>query len=1041
MATTARPLASLLLLLFLLTIRLAAGSKSCNPERDALRAFRAGVSDPSGALRLWNSTAHFCRWPGVTCEHGHVTSLDMSCHALSGIVSPALGNLTYVRTLNFSQNALSGSIPGSLGRLRRLRFLSFCDNRLSGVIPDSLRNCTSLAYAYLNNNSLTGAIPDWLGTLPNLTNLWLTDNALSGEIPQSLRNLTKLQSLMLGQNFLEGNLPVGLSLLPLLRELSVYQNHLGGEIPPGFFNMSLLEDMSLAHNEFSGSLPPYAVTGTGMKRLQYLYLGGNMLTGLIPATLANASSMAYLSLADNSFTGRVPPEIGTLCLFILEMSNNELTAADGAGWEFLEHLTNCSDLQSLSLDHNNFSGTMPVSVSNLSRNLMELNLGGNHISGSIPPGIGNLIALQTLGLESNLFTGTIPEGIGKLKNLMELRLQENRLSGPVPSSIGSLRKMLKLVLSRNVLSGSIPPTLGNLQEVALLNLSGNKLTGQVPRQLFDLPSLSQAMDLSNNRLDGPLPPEDISLGNLAFLKLSGNLFTGKIPNQLDSCQSLELLDLDDNLFNGTIPPSLSKLKGLRRLNLTSNRLSGSIPPELGEMSGLQELYLSRNSLTGIIPEELANASSLIELDVSYNHLEGPVLLHGVFANMSGLNITGNNELCGGIPQLHLLQCPVARHTQQLSNCLLRVAVPFFSISLFVAMLLAMFMCYKRKLRHTEATTPDILDVMDYQRISYGELAKATNGFADTNLIGTGKYGSVYSGTLPLKVKGRGLENSTVAVKVFDLQQLGASKTFLSECEALRTIRHRNLISIINCCSSITASGAEFRAIVFELMPNYSLDRWLHPALQPEALKNAGCLTAIQRLNIAVDIADAVHYLHCSCVPPIIHCDIKPSNVLLREDMTACIGDFGLAKLLLDPGNHDTANSESTIGIRGTIGYVAPEYGTTGKVSTCGDTYSFGITLLEIFSGKSPTDGTFGDGQTLQGFISAAFLNRTDEVLDPTLLVTTEFNNDHSRVSVQDCLVSAIRVGLSCSRAAPCERMSMSEAAAELHAIRDACVRA
>jgi serine/threonine protein kinase len=212
------------------------------------------------------------------------------------------------------------------------------------------------------------------------------------------------------------------------------------------------------------------------------------------------------------------------------------------------------------------------------------------------------------------------------------------------------------------------------------------------------------------------------------------------------------------------------------------------------------------------------------------------------------------------------------------------------------------------------------DGTNYQRISYAELAKATNSFADANLIGVGKFGSVYMGTLPLKVKG-GFEGGTVAVKVFNLQQVGASKTFLSECEALRTVRHRNLISIITCCSSITPRGDDFRALVFELMPNYSLDRWLHPT--PEDLKNVGRLTAIQRLNIAVDIADALHYLHCGCVPPIIHCDLKPSNVLLGEDMTACIGDFGLAKLLLDPGIHDITSSESTIGIRGTIGYVAP----------------------------------------------------------------------------------------------------------------------
>ena len=212
MATMARPLEMLLLLL--LAVHVAAASNIHNPERDALRAFRAGVSDPEGKLQSWNSTAHFCRWAGVNCTRGHVTALRMMSFGLTGTISPALGNLTYLERLDLNRNALSGGIPASLGQLRHLNYLGLCDNGgVSGEIPDSLCNCTSLATAYLNNNTLTGTIPAWLGTLPNLTTLWLNQNLLTGEIPPSFGNLTKLDSLWLHQNFLEGTLPEGLHVL------------------------------------------------------------------------------------------------------------------------------------------------------------------------------------------------------------------------------------------------------------------------------------------------------------------------------------------------------------------------------------------------------------------------------------------------------------------------------------------------------------------------------------------------------------------------------------------------------------------------------------------------------------------------------------------------------------------------------------------------------------------------------------------------------------------------------------------------------------
>ncbi|CAN6163150.1 unnamed protein product [Urochloa humidicola] len=153
-------------------------------------------------------------------------------------------------------------------------------------------------------------------------------------------------------------------------------------------------------------------------------------------------------------------------------------------------------------------------------------------------------------------------------------------------------------------------------------------------------------------------------------------------------------------------------------------------------------------------------------------------------------------------------------------------------------------------------------------------------------------------------------------------------------------------------------------------------------------------------------------------------------------------------LLLDLGSH-FENTGSTIGIRGIIGYVAPEYGMFGEVSTHGDVYSFGITLLEIFTGKVPTDKVFRDGLTLPEFVGSAFPEKIGQVLDPTLLPIDEYfdgvmTSSEERevfVTVHDCSVSAIRIALSSCSQAPCKRMSMRDAVLELRLIRDACVRA
>ncbi|XP_059075109.1 putative leucine-rich repeat receptor-like serine/threonine-protein kinase At2g24130 [Cryptomeria japonica] len=233
------------------------------------------------------------------------------------------------------------------------------------------------------------------------------------------------------------------------------------------------------------------------------------------------------------------------------------------------------------------------------------------------------------------------------------------------------------------------------------------------------------------------------------------------------------------------------------------------------------------------------------------------------------------------------------------------------------------------------------------------------------------------------------QNGTnIAVKVLKLQDEHAQQSFSRECNALKRVRHRNVIKSISACSNL-----DFKALILPFMSNGSLEKWLYP---PE---EGGCrLNLSDRIRIAMEIVQGMAYLHHYCFVQVIHCDLKPNNVLLGDDMTSYIADFGISNIIF--GN-SMGSLTSTDAFKGSVGYIAPEYRMGGNLTTKGDVYSYGILILELLTRKRPT----GD------------------IFETSMVV--------------ECLTQFIQIGLFCTRESPQERPDMTGIIDRLNTIRGA----
>ncbi|KAL8140283.1 hypothetical protein V2J09_006304 [Rumex salicifolius] len=741
--------------------------------------------------------------------------------------------------------------------------------------------------------NLSGTLAPELGQLSQLKILDFMWNTIEGSIPKEIGNLTNLKLLLLNGNQLTGSLPDELGYLPHLDRIQIDQNNISGPLPKSFANLN---------------------------KTKHFHMNNNSISGEIPHELSRLPNLVHFLLDNNNLSGSLPPEFSDL-----------------------------PNLMILQLDNNNFEGS------------------------EIPPSYGNMAKLLKLSLRNCSLQGSIPD-LSRIPSLAYIDLGYNNLSGPVPSEKLS-DDMTTIILSNNSLNGSIPINLTRLPQLQRLLLDNNSFSGSVPSTIWQSRSLTAAatliLDFRNNRLvdisgSSSVPPNVTLLlgGNpLCSNASSGGLYCGSLT-QYDNTQALSYFT---NVCQaGVCPPPYeyppmapgSSCYCAAPLIIDYRLKSPGFRDFLPYMIGFEQ-YLTHGltisfyqlNITSIAwqdgPRLKMNLKVFPAFDAnsSKDHLFNSSELRRIVDMFTGWNIPDNDtfgpyELLGfTLLDPYDKELNPESASSGLSNGALAGIILGSVVGAVIFSAIISILFIKRYMRKHPATSKRrkmsriIIKVDGVRDFTYEEMALATGHFSTSAQVGQGGYGKVYKGVLA--------DGLTVAIKRAQEGSLQGDKEFLTEIELLSRLHHRHLVSLIGYCDE---EGEQM--LVYEFMPNLTLrDHLSAKAKQP--------LNFAARLSIALGSARGILYLHTEADPPIFHRDIKSTNILLDSKFSAKVADFGLSRLAPIADTYGVIPNHVSTVVKGTPGYLDPEYFLTHKLTDKSDVYSLGVVLLELLTGMHP----------------------------------------------------------------------------------------